>query len=102
MKKLSVLVLAVFLALAVPAASMAADYGDHGEPSAGAIVFDIVLVRPLGVAATALGTAFFIAGLPFTLPTASVGTAGRKLVVDPLAFTFKRPIGEVREDIVTR
>ncbi len=63
-------------------------------PSAGAMAFDVVLVRPLGIVSLAAGTAFFIVSLPFTLPSRSVGTAARRLVAEPFKFTFTRPIGE--------
>lgn len=65
------------------------------EPSSTAIVFDILITRPLGIVATAVGAAVFIVGLPFTIPTRSVGVAAEKLVVDPLAFTFRRPVGDI-------
>lgn len=65
------------------------------EPSSTAIVFDVLITRPLGLVATAVGAAVFIVGLPFTIPTRSVGVAAEKLVVDPLAFTFRRPVGHI-------
>ncbi len=65
------------------------------EPSSTAIVFDVLITRPLGIVATAVGAAVFIVGLPFTIPTRSVGVAADKLVVDPLKFTFRRPVGEM-------
>lgn len=76
-------------ALPVEAATM------EEEPSSTAIVFDVLITRPLGIVATAVGTAVFIVGLPFTIPTRSVGVAAEKLVVDPLAFTFRRPVGHI-------
>lgn len=65
------------------------------EPSSTAIVFDVLITRPLGIVATAVGAAVFIVGLPFTIPTRSVGIAAEKLVADPLKFTFRRPVGEM-------
>lgn len=95
MKKIAALVLAVILSL--PATSFAEDYFENGEPSAGAIVFDVILVRPLGLATFALGTGFFVVSLPFTVLSGSVGTAAKKLIAEPLAFTFTRPVGEISE-----
>ncbi len=65
------------------------------EPSSSAIVFDVLITRPLGLVATAVGAGVFIAGLPFTIPTRSVAVAADKLIVDPLRFTFRRPVGEM-------
>lgn len=65
------------------------------------IVADGLFARPLGLAATAVGTAVFIVTLPFSLPSGNVEEVGRVLVRDPAAYTFqrcmgcfKRPIGE--------
>ena len=66
------------------------------EPNAaGMILVDAFLLRPLGLAATVLGTATFIVTLPFSLPTRSAGKAAKVLVVKPAKFTFARPLGEV-------
>lgn len=65
------------------------------EPSSTAIVFDVLITRPLGIVATVVGAAVFIVGLPFTIPTRSVGITAEKLVAEPLKFTFRRPVGEM-------
>jgi hypothetical protein len=65
------------------------------EITADAMLADLVLLRPLGLAATVLGSAVFVVSLPFTLPTRSVDKAAQKLVVDPGKFTFARPLGQV-------
>lgn len=67
------------------------------EPSGGAIMFDVLITRPLGLVATAVGTTVFVIGLPFTIPTGSVGISAKKLIVEPLGFTFRRPVGEVHD-----
>ena len=67
------------------------------EPDAFSMAADTILARPLGIAATILGTAFFIVSLPFTAISGSVDTAAQKLVVDPFSFTFDRPLGEFPE-----
>ena len=63
------------------------------EVSADAMLADVIVLRPFGIAATVLGTAVFVVSLPFTLPTRSVDKAAQKLVVDPAKFTFVRPLG---------
>ena len=62
---------------------------------AGAMLLDGFLLRPLGLAATVLGTAAFIATLPFSLPTRSADDAAEVLVVKPATYTFVRPLGQV-------
>ena len=59
------------------------------------IIVDFVLLRPLGIAAAAVGTVFFIASLPFSAPTGSIGVTFKKLVAEPADFTFVRPMGKV-------
>lgn len=65
------------------------------EPSSTAVVYDVLLMRPLGLVATTVGAAMFIVGLPFTIPSRSVKVAADKLVVAPFNFTFRRPIGNM-------
>jgi len=65
------------------------------EPRAETMIIDFLLLRPLGLVGTALGTAVFVVSLPFSLPTKSADKAAQKLVVDPAKFTFARPLGEI-------
>ena len=69
--------------------------GLEEEGTAAGMIADFVLLRPLGIAATTVGTAFFIASLPFSLPSRSAGAAFQKLVTEPAAFTFARRLGEL-------
>ena len=64
------------------------------DDRAPAMFVDLVLIRPLGIVATALGTTMFVVSLPFTLLGGNVGEAGRALVVEPAKFTFARPLGK--------
>ena len=64
------------------------------ERSAPGMMFDLVALRPLGLAATAVGLAAFIVSLPFSALGGNVGEAAQNLVVEPAKFTFSRPLGE--------
>lgn len=98
MKKVAAaLFLAVFLAVST-ASQASMEPQTRREPSGEAIVFDIILGRPLGLVTIVAGTAIFIVGLPFTIPTGSVGTSAKKLIADPFRFTFIRPVGEIPEE----
>jgi hypothetical protein len=69
-----------------------------GEKATGeAMAADLVLLRPLGIAATAIGTVFFVASLPFSAPGGNAKGAFDKLVAEPAGFTFARPLGKVEE-----
>lgn len=77
-------------------AAMADQYRDSIDdtPSAGAMAFDLLLVRPLGLAATVLGTGLFILQLPLSfIQGVEPSDPARKLVVEPAKFTFERPLG---------
>lgn len=57
------------------------------------MVVDVIVARPLGIVATAFGTALFIVSLPFSAAGGNTKAAYEKLVVEPAKFTFKRPLG---------
>jgi len=53
-------------------------------------ILDLFVARPLGVVGAAGGTILFVASLPFTLPTRSVGDSFNLFVVAPWKFSFVR------------
>ncbi len=94
-KRIFALILCLFIGLcflANPVFSAPVRYRVGHEPVA--MMADGVLARPLGLASTVIGSAFFIVTLPFTIPSGSVGSAKRQMIDYPAWFTFKRPLGE--------
>ena len=83
-------VVTLFVAIALIAASGPA-FG--GESAVEAIQVDVLVVRPLTLVATVVGTALFVVALPFSIPSGSVKYTAEKLIVDPCKFTFTRPVG---------
>ncbi len=67
---------------------------DDTQPEAGAMIADVVLIRPLGIASMILGAAAFIVSIPFTASGGNVDEAWDTLVTKPAKFTFKRPLGQ--------
>jgi hypothetical protein len=65
-----------------------------GTPDAGAVVVDAFLARPVCLAATVVGTAFFIISLPIAAISKSVDASRDALVVKPAKATFTRPLGD--------
>jgi hypothetical protein len=92
-KFLAALCVIALLASLTPAATAYAEYDNDVDEAA--VVFDVLLVRPLGLASIVIGAGVFIISLPFTLPTRSVDVAADKLLAKPFKYTFTRPIGEV-------
>ncbi len=92
----SVIIVMVTMLMAVPFGStaLAQEYFESEEPEGGEMIYDLFIVRPIGIIATAAGTVVFVLSLPFSLLGDNVDTAGEKLVKAPARFTFKRPLGE--------
>lgn len=67
--------------------------GVEDEPSAGEMVADVVVARPLGVLATVGGAAAFVVSLPFSALGGNVKEAADALVVGPAKATFVRCLG---------
>ena len=74
--------------------AVAQEYFEAKEPGSGEMLFDVVVLRPIGAVATVVGSAFWLVSLPFSSLGDNVDTATEKLVKDPAAFTFRRPLGE--------
>jgi len=91
--KRSLIIVMMAAMMIMPLAATAAEYFEAEAPSGGAMMFDLVLVRPVGIVATAVGCVFFIVSSPFSALGGNIDTASEKLVKDPVAFTFKRPLG---------
>lgn len=75
------------------AADSAATVEEEG-PSAGAMVGDLVGVRPIGIVTTTLGLVGYVISLPFSLPGGNSGDVWEKCVKEPAKYTFVRPLGE--------
>jgi hypothetical protein len=62
-------------------------------PPAWAMMGDLIVARPLLIAATIIGAGAFVISLPFTAASGSIGDAGKALVVDPGKEAFVRCLG---------
>lgn len=58
------------------------------------VAADVLVVRPVGFAATVVGAAIFVVALPFAAIAGDIDGASRSLVGAPAKFTFKRKLGE--------
>ena len=87
-------VIAALIAVPFATSAMAQEYFETKEPSGEAMIYDIAVMRPVGILATVAGSVAWLISLPFSALGGNVGTATEKLVKDPAAYTFKRPLGE--------
>lgn len=94
-KKTLVLVMVASL-LTIPFGStvMAQEYFESEDPSGGAMLFDFLVVRPVGIVATALGSVAFVLSWPFSALGDNSDVASQKLVKEPARYTFVRPLGD--------
>ncbi len=94
--KMSLIIAMISAMMIMPFATSAfsAQYWEAEDPSGGEMVFDFVVLRPVGLVATAVGSVFFVLSSPFAALGGNMDTAKEKLVKDPAAFTFKRPLGQ--------
>ena len=74
-------------------AATSATAQSHPDPAA--VATDAVVGRPLGLAATLIGSVCFVVSLPFAATSGSVREAADALVVRPAKDTFSRPIGDL-------
>jgi len=90
-KLLSILLVTIMLFSAAPAFAASSDI------DATDVVIDAIFLRPLGLVSTAFGSIFFVATLPISAITSSVGTTFDLLVEDPFVYTFRRPLGQIKK-----
>jgi len=83
------------------AAAQADEYRESAEdtPSAGAMAFDLLLVRPVGVVATVFGVGLFVLNLPLSIIQGEPPAApAKRWIAEPARYTFQRPLGEMEAD----
>ncbi|MDB6048305.1 MAG: hypothetical protein JWR17_1051 [Pseudomonas sp.] len=94
--------LAVALAIlfglqAMPALAQSEQSGDPTyqieSPPAFSMIADLLIARPLLIAATAVGAVVFVVALPFAAAGGGIGDMGKALVVDPGQAAFARCLG---------
>ena len=89
--KNGMMILAAMLMFALPMHAQAQEIDE--TPSAAAMAFDGLIVRPLTLVATAIGTVIWVATLPFSLLGGNAGDAAEVLVITPAKATFIRCLG---------
>ena len=94
-KRVSYIMLFVFLFSCISVPVFAAPRGNATEPSGADILTDLVYVRTTSFVSTVLGTAWFLISLPFTAAGGNAGDAAEVLVVNPGKLTFCQPLGDL-------
>lgn len=84
---------ALLIVIPFGATAFAQFYLEKKQPSAGAITYDLFIMRPFGAVATVVCSAIFVLSLPFAAIGGTVPQTSEKLVVNPFKFTITRPLG---------
>jgi hypothetical protein len=93
---LIIVMIAAMMIMPLATTAFAEEYFEAEDPSGGAMMFDFAVVRPVGIVATAVGCVFFVVSSPFAALGGNIDVAGEKLVKSPIAYTFKRTLGEFK------
>ena len=65
------------------------------EPAGEFLIFDAVILRPLGIASMAVGMASATFTYPWSIPSGTQDRVSRELIEKPFWYTFCRPIGDL-------
>jgi uncharacterized membrane protein YfcA len=65
----------------------------NAEPNGEKMLWDALVMRPAGLITCVLGIGGFIVSLPFALTSQTQNQTFDSLVVEPINYTFSRPIG---------
>ena len=93
-KSMIIFLISIFLIAPCASTALAEDYFEQEDPSGGMMIYDFILVRPVGIVATAVGSVFWVISLPFSALGDNTDEATQALVKDPAAYTFSRPLGD--------
>jgi hypothetical protein len=89
MKKLFIVLAAAIVLLTSTIAFAESEKGED-------IVADVLVVRPVGLAAIVAGTAIFLVSLPVAVITNDISTTAKQLVLNPFDYTFDRHLGDFK------
>ncbi len=62
-------------------------------PGGGAMIMDLIILRPLSFVGLVVGTGASILATPFALASGTTGLVYERLVVEPFDFAVCRPLG---------
>ncbi|MBI5581080.1 MAG: hypothetical protein HY895_18160 [Deltaproteobacteria bacterium] len=75
-------------------AAFAAEYLERESPTGGMMMWDGLIMRPIGVVGTALGSVVWLVSYPFAYWGGNTDESTQALVAAPFEWTFERPLGQ--------
>ena len=96
MAKLSLVIFLITSIVFIPfgMSALAGSSNANDDITAGAMAADVLFVRPLGIVSVVVCAAVYIVALPFAAMGGNVNEVTQQMIVKPVKFTFKRPIGD--------
>jgi hypothetical protein len=95
-RRYSIAIFIILMLISAPSGAMATlpPSCRDSRIEADSMVVDALLVRPLGIITTVAGFGLFLVSAPFSLLGRNAGQAWENLVLNPVRFTFVRPLGD--------
>ncbi|MGQ9485680.1 MAG: hypothetical protein ACUVSA_12125 [Desulfosoma sp.] len=72
------------------------------QPDGGIMLADVLIARPIGMAACAVGLVGTVLALPFATFSGNIYAVAERLVVEPFVYTFQRPVGHFPGELPSR
>ena len=88
MRKIIIILVVSLLTLTLSTIAFAKDSSSATAPPPGAVIADLLVLRPIGLAGTILGLAACIVSAPVTIPFNSTHEVAKVLVFEPYRYTF--------------
>jgi hypothetical protein len=104
MKRTKITVVAAAFAMGLGLSALTGCASNDEKPahytnaSAGEQFADVAAVRPMTFTYGLVGALVWVATLPFSIPAGNADELGQTLVVDPMKYTFMRPVGDMSKD----
>ena len=90
----AVVVMVALIVGLLSSAAFADQYAEREKPTGGMMMWDALVMRPIGIVGTAVGAVVWLVSYPFAALGGNTDESTQKLVVDPFDWTFQRPLGE--------
>jgi hypothetical protein len=90
----AVIVMAAVIICLLSPMAFASQYAEREKPTGGMMMWDILVMRPIGIVGTAVGSVVWVISYPFAYWGGNTDESTEALVQKPYEWTFQRPLGE--------
>jgi hypothetical protein len=90
----AVVVMVALIVGLLSSAAFADQYAEREKPTGGMMMWDALVMRPIGIVGTVVGSAVWLISYPFAALGENTDESTEALVQKPFEWTFQRPLGE--------